>query len=88
MKSLSRRGGESEDQAKANAVASTKATTRATGSTAVIRNEREYKEALSRLEKDREIKEAQRRALVERELSEEKVERALGPMLSLDAQLE
>ena len=54
----------------------------------MIRNEREYKEALSRLERDREIIEAQRLALVERGLCEEEVERALGPMLSLDAQLE
>jgi ribosome-binding protein aMBF1 (putative translation factor) len=54
----------------------------------VIRNEREYKEALSRLEKDREVMEAQRQALVERELSEEEVQRALGPMLSFHAQLE
>ncbi len=54
----------------------------------MIRNEREYKEALSRLERDREIIEAQRLALVERGLSEKEVERALGPMLSLDAQLE
>jgi DNA-directed RNA polymerase specialized sigma subunit len=54
----------------------------------VIRNEREYKEALSRLERDREIIEAQRRALVERGLSGEEVERALGPMLSFHTQLE
>jgi DNA-directed RNA polymerase specialized sigma subunit len=54
----------------------------------VIRNEREYKEALSRLEKDREVVETQRRALVGSELSEEEVERALGPMLSFHAQLE
>ncbi len=54
----------------------------------MIRNEREYKEALSRLEKDREVVEAQRRALVGSELSEEEVERALGPMLSFHAQLE
>jgi DNA-directed RNA polymerase specialized sigma subunit len=54
----------------------------------VIRNEREYKEALSRLEKDREVVEAQRRALAGSELSEEEVERALGPMLSFHAQLE
>ena len=54
----------------------------------MIRNEREYKEALSRLEKDREVVEAQRRALVGSELSEEGVERALGPMLSFHAQLE
>ena len=54
----------------------------------MIRNEREYKEALSRLERDRKIIEAQRLALVERGLSEKEVERVLGPMLSLDAQLE
>jgi predicted XRE-type DNA-binding protein len=54
----------------------------------VIRNEKEYKEALSRLEKDREVVVAQRQALVRSELSEEEVERALGPMLSFHAQLE
>jgi hypothetical protein len=54
----------------------------------VIRNEREYKEALSRLEKDGEVVEAQRQALVESGLSEEEVERALEPMLSFRAQLE
>jgi DNA-directed RNA polymerase specialized sigma subunit len=54
----------------------------------VIRNEREYKEALSRLENDREVVEAQRRALAGSELSEEEVERTLGPMLSFHAQLE
>ncbi len=54
----------------------------------MIRNEKEYKEALSRLEKDREVVEAQRRALAGSELSEEEVERALGPMLSFHAQLE
>jgi DNA-directed RNA polymerase specialized sigma subunit len=53
----------------------------------MIRNEREYKEALSRLEQDGEVIAAQRRALVERGLSEEEVERALGPMLSFHAQL-
>lgn len=54
----------------------------------MIRNEREYKEALSRLEKDREVVEEQRRVLVESGLSAEEVERALGPMLSFHAQLE
>jgi DNA-binding Xre family transcriptional regulator len=54
----------------------------------VIRNEREYKEALSRLERDREVIAAQRRALVERGLSEEEVNRGLGPLLSFRAQLE
>jgi DNA-directed RNA polymerase specialized sigma subunit len=54
----------------------------------MIRNEREYKEALSRLEKDRRVLEAQRRALAESGLSEEEVERGLGPMLSFHAQLE
>lgn len=54
----------------------------------MIRNEREYKEALSRLETDREVIEAQRQALAESGLSEEEVERALGPMLSFHAQLE
>lgn len=54
----------------------------------MIRNEREYKEALSRLEKDRKVLEAQRRALAESGMSEEEVERGLGPMLSFRAQLE
>jgi len=54
----------------------------------VIRNEREYKEALSRLERDREVIAAQRRALVEHGLSEEEVNRGLGPLLSFRAQLE
>ena len=54
----------------------------------MIRNEREYKEALSRLERDREVIAAQRRALVERGLSEEEVNRGLGPLLSFRAQLE
>jgi hypothetical protein len=55
---------------------------------AVIRDERGYKEALSRLEKDREVVRAQRQVLVESGFSEEEVERALGPMLSFHAQLE
>ncbi len=54
----------------------------------MIRNEREYKEALSRLEQDGEVIVAQRRTLVERGLSGEEVEMALGPMLSFNAQLE
>jgi hypothetical protein len=54
----------------------------------VIRNEREYQETLSRLEKDREVLAAQRRAIAASELSSELVERALGPMLSFHAQLE
>ena len=54
----------------------------------MIRNEREYKEALSRLERDREVIAAQRRALVEHGLSEEEVNRGLGPLLSFRAQLE
>lgn len=54
----------------------------------MIRNEKEYKEALSRLEKDREVLEAQQRALAESGLSKEEVERVLGPMLSFRAQLE
>ena len=40
----------------------------------MIRNEREYKQALSRLENDRKVLEAQRRALAESGLSEEEVE--------------
>lgn len=54
----------------------------------MIRNEREYKEALSRLDQDGEVIAAQRRTLVERGLAGEEVERALGPMLSFNAQLE
>lgn len=54
----------------------------------MIRNEREYKEALSRLERDKEVVAAQRRALAEHGLSEEEVERGLGPLLSFRAQLE
>ena len=54
----------------------------------MIRNEREYKEAISRLEKDGDVIEAQRQALAETGLSEEEVERALGPMFSFRAQLE
>jgi DNA-directed RNA polymerase specialized sigma subunit len=54
----------------------------------MIRNEREYKEALSRLEQDGEVIAAQRRTLAERGLSGEEVERAMGPMLSFQAQLE
>ncbi|MGI8538923.1 MAG: helix-turn-helix transcriptional regulator [Rubrobacteraceae bacterium] len=54
----------------------------------MIRNEREYKEALSRLEQDGEVIAAQRRTLVGRGLSEEEVGRALGPVLSFSAQLE
>ena len=53
----------------------------------MIRNEREYREALSRLEQDREVIEAQRQALIESGLSEEDVRRGLGPMLSFHAQL-
>jgi DNA-directed RNA polymerase specialized sigma subunit len=54
----------------------------------MIRNEREYKEALSRLEQDGGVIAAQRRTLVERGLSGEEVDRALGPTLSFNAQLE
>jgi len=54
----------------------------------VIRNEREYREALSRLKRDGEVITNQRRALVESCLSEEEVDRGLGPLLSFQAQLE
>jgi DNA-directed RNA polymerase specialized sigma subunit len=54
----------------------------------VIRNEREYREALSRLKRDGEVITDQRRALVESGLSEEEVNRGLGPLLSFQAQLE
>ena len=54
----------------------------------MIRNEREYREALSRLKRDGEVITDQRRALVESGLSEEEVNRGLGPLLSFRAQLE
>lgn len=54
----------------------------------MIRNEREYRDALSRLKRDREVIEAQSRALAERGLSEGEVELGLGPMLSFHAQLQ
>jgi DNA-binding Xre family transcriptional regulator len=54
----------------------------------VIRNEREYREALSRLKRDGEVITNQRRALVESGLSEAEVDRGLGPLLSFRAQLE
>jgi DNA-binding Xre family transcriptional regulator len=54
----------------------------------VIRNEREYREALSRLKRDGEVITNQRQALVESGLSEEEVDRGLGPLLSFQAQLE
>ena len=54
----------------------------------MIRNEREYREALSRLKRDGEVITNQRRALVESCLSEEEVDRGLGPLLSFQAQLE
>jgi ribosome-binding protein aMBF1 (putative translation factor) len=53
----------------------------------LIRNEREYREALSRLKRDEEIIAAQQRALAEMGLPEEQVKRGLGPMLSFRAQL-
>lgn len=53
----------------------------------MIRNEREYRDALSRLERDREVINVQSNALVEQGLSEEEVKRGLGPMLSFHAQL-
>lgn len=54
----------------------------------MIRNEREYREALSRLKRDGEVITNQRQALVESGLSEEEVDRGLGPLLSFQAQLE
>ena len=54
----------------------------------MIRNEREYREALSRLKRDGEVITNQRQALVESRLSEEEVDRGLGPLLSFQAQLE
>jgi ribosome-binding protein aMBF1 (putative translation factor) len=53
----------------------------------LIRNEREYRDALSRLERDGEVIDAQSKALAEQGLSEEEVGRGLGPMLSFHAQL-
>jgi DNA-directed RNA polymerase specialized sigma subunit len=53
----------------------------------LIRNEKEYREALSRLKQDEEVIDAQRRALVEMGLPEEQVERGLGPMLSASSQI-
>ena len=54
----------------------------------MIRNEKEYKEALARLEQDREVIAAQQQALADRGLAEEEVKRGLGPLLSFRAQLE
>lgn len=54
----------------------------------MIRNEREYKEALGRLKQDREVIAAQRQALAGRGLTEVEVNRGLSPLLSFHAQLE
>ena len=53
----------------------------------MIRNEREYKEAIERLRRDEEVVKAQRRAFAEKGLSDEEIKRALDPMLSFQAQL-
>jgi DNA-directed RNA polymerase specialized sigma subunit len=53
----------------------------------VIRNEREYREALTRLEQDQEMIKAQKHALAEMGLSTAEMKRGLGPMLSFHAQL-
>ena len=54
----------------------------------MIRSEKEYREALDRLEQDEEVLALQRKRLEEMGLSEEEVGRALEPMLSFRAQLE
>jgi len=53
----------------------------------MIRNEREYQEALRRLTHDESFLTAQRRALDELDLGPEERERAMGPALSFHAQL-
>lgn len=53
----------------------------------MIRNEKEYRDALSRLERDRGVIEAQREALTRQGSSAEEVDRGLGPILSFHAQL-
>ena len=53
----------------------------------MIRNEKEYREAIDRLEQDDKVIELQRQKLNELPLSEEEIDRALSPMLSFRAQL-
>ncbi len=53
----------------------------------MIRNEKEYRDALNRLEQDDRVVELQRQKLKELSLSEKEINRALGPMLSFRAQL-
>jgi DNA-binding Xre family transcriptional regulator len=54
----------------------------------VIRSEKEYREAVERLNQDEEVLTLQKEKLEGLGLSEEEVHRALGPMLSFRAQLE
>ena len=54
----------------------------------MIKSEREYQEALKRLDRDKEVAALQRRALEEANLKPEEVERAMEPLLSFQAQLE
>ncbi len=53
----------------------------------MIRSEREYREALQRLEQDREVARLQREALAAHPLAPDEVERAMEPLLSFQAQL-
>ena len=54
----------------------------------MIRSEKEYREALERLREDEEILALQKEKLEGLEHTEEKVRRALEPMLSFHRQLE
>lgn len=53
----------------------------------MIKSQREYEEALRRLEQDREVAVAQRQAFAQAGLTAEEVERAMEPLLSFQAQL-
>lgn len=53
----------------------------------MIRSEKEYKEAVERLEQDRAFAEKQRAELKTRGMSKEEVERAMEPLLSFHQQL-
>jgi DNA-binding XRE family transcriptional regulator len=54
----------------------------------MIRSEREYQEAIARLQEDADFARQQRASLVEAGLTPEQVERAMQPTLSFQAQLE
>jgi DNA-directed RNA polymerase specialized sigma subunit len=54
----------------------------------MIRNDKEYRETLARLEEDRAFAEQQCAALTELGLEREEIERAMQPVLSFQAQLE